>query len=280
MDKHFIDIGPEGHRYGYKSSKGSRYVEKSLWLDTTPDEFRLLFHGYNETTESVWCKVEEHEGCKIHFPHVTTSLIPVFWGSDGRLPAYSKDRRTARSVSYSVAGLFEDLRDQGPLDILAHSMGSYVLWCGLVKYRGTPFLRDVRFMAPDIASIHFTDNSRFQTIRNHACRSLGGSSVTVYYNPKDIALELSNAVRVFSALDDRMGRCPPPLEEARVVMTDLGVLNYVDCSGIAPLMDPSLGHSYFLSGPYGIPSLIWLHWATGYDESLASLSQRITMALT
>ena len=180
------------------------------------------------------------------------NVVVFSWPSDGSavpLMSYYSDREDARVSGPAVARAFLKLRDfieqmpdsdycQRRIHLLAHSMGNYVLRNGLqaliAKDRDSliRLFDQIMLAAPD------EDDDTFE--HEHKLRLLPriGRQVTVYYNPTDRALLISDKTK---ANPDRLGSDGPRLVDLlpkKVVL--------VDCRNVAASADRWIHHGYFV----------------------------------
>lgn len=180
------------------------------------------------------------------------NVVVFSWPSDGSaIPwmSYYSDREDARVSGPAVARAFlklkdfiEDLSDdaycQRRLHLLAHSMGNYVLRQGLqaliAKDRDSlvRLFDQIMLAAPDEDDDTFEHDTKLRLLPRI------GRQVTVYYNPTDKALLISDKTK---ANPDRLGSDGPRLVDLlpkKVVL--------VDCRVAAPAADRWAHHGYYI----------------------------------
>ncbi len=180
------------------------------------------------------------------------NLVVFSWPSDGqKVPfmSYYSDREDARASGPAFARSFLKLRDwltELPADqycrrgihLLTHSMGAYVLRHGLqaliAKDRTALFrlFEQILLAAPD------EDDDAFE--RDDKLKALPqlGRQVTVYFNPNDKGLVVSDLTK---ANPDRLGSDGP-----RMVDMLPKKVAPVDCREVAGDADPFIEHSYYI----------------------------------
>jgi esterase/lipase superfamily enzyme len=180
------------------------------------------------------------------------NVVVFSWPSDGEavpLMSYYSDREDARASGPALARAFLKLREfllkmrvedrcERSIHLLAHSMGAYVLRQGLQALIAkepdslTRAFDQILLAAPD------EDDDTFE--RDDKLRPLPrlGRQVTVYFNPADRALTISDKTK---ANPDRLGSDGPRMVDLlpkKVVL--------VDCRNVARHADPTVQHSYFV----------------------------------
>lgn len=180
------------------------------------------------------------------------NVVVFSWPSDGEATpwmSYYSDREDARASGASVARAFLKFRDfvvaldqqdycQRRVHLLTHSMGAYVLRQALqaliAKNRDglTRLFDQIMLSAPD------EDDDAFETDTKLRLLPRIGRQVTVYYNPNDKGLTVSNLTK---ANPDRLGSDGPRLVDLMPKKVAL-----VDCRVVAGDADPFLEHSYYI----------------------------------
>lgn len=180
------------------------------------------------------------------------NVVVFSWPSDGvAVPwmSYYSDREDARASGPAIARAFLKFRDfvlaldaqdycQRRVHLLAHSMGAYVVrhaLQALLHKDGDSLTRlfdQVMLAAPD------EDDDAFE--RDDKLRLLPriGRQVTVYFNPNDKGLTISDRTK---ANPDRLGSDGPRLVDLLPKKVEL-----VDCRVVAGDADPFVEHSYYL----------------------------------
>ncbi|WP_339913640.1 alpha/beta fold hydrolase [uncultured Brevundimonas sp.] len=174
------------------------------------------------------------------------------WPSDGAavpLMSYYSDREDARASGPAIARAFLKLQEylvqlnaddycQRCLHLLTHSMGAYVLRNALQAVRAkdpralTRTFDQILLAAPD------EDDDAFETDDKLRLLPRLGRQVTVYFNPNDKGLIISDRTKLNP---DRLGSGGPRLIDLipkKVVM--------VDCRRVAGHADPFIEHSYYI----------------------------------
>jgi esterase/lipase superfamily enzyme len=180
------------------------------------------------------------------------NVVVFSWPSDGEavpLMSYYSDREDARASGPSIARAYLKLRDylvqldasdycNRCLHLLTHSMGAYVLRNALQALIAkdpdglTRLFDQIVLAAPD------EDDDAFETDDKLRLLPRLGRQVTVYFNPNDRALVVSDKTK---ANPDRLGSDGPRMIDLipkKVVL--------VDCRNIAGHADPVVQHSYFV----------------------------------
>jgi esterase/lipase superfamily enzyme len=184
-------------------------------------------------------------------PGRPVNVVVFSWPSDGAavpLMSYYSDREDARASGPALARAFLKLRDfllkiqvedrcERSIHLLAHSMGAYVLRQGLQATIAkapdslTRAFDQILLAAPD------EDDDTFEREDKLKLLPRIGRQVTVYFNPADRALTISDKTK---ANPDRLGSDGPRMVDLlpkKVVL--------VDCRNVARHADPTVQHSYF-----------------------------------
>ena len=180
------------------------------------------------------------------------NVVVFSWPSDGSaVPwmSYYSDREDARASGPSVARAFLKFRDfvlalneadycQRRVHLLTHSMGAYVLRQALqaliAKDRDglTRLFDQILLAAPDEDDDAFEHDTKLRLLPRI------GRQVTVYYNPNDKGLTVSDKTK---ANPDRLGSDGPRLVDLIPKKVAL-----VDCRVVAGSADPFIEHSYYV----------------------------------
>jgi esterase/lipase superfamily enzyme len=178
------------------------------------------------------------------------NVVVFSWPSDGAavpLMSYYSDREDARASGPALARAYlrlkafvtDDLgRDeycQRCLHLMAHSMGAYVLRNGLQAIRAKEPRGLVRLFDQILLAAPDEDDDTFE--RDDKLKLLPhlGRQVTVYFNPRDRALVISDTTK---GNPDRLGSDGPRLIDLipkKVVL--------VDCRNVAAVADARALHS-------------------------------------
>ena len=179
------------------------------------------------------------------------NVVVFSWPSDGEavpLMSYYSDREDARASGPALARTFLKLREflfkmsvedrcQRSIHLLAHSMGAYVLRQGLQATIAkqpdslTRAFDQILLAAPDEDDDTFERDDKLKLLPRL------GRQVTVYFNPADRALTISDKTK---ANPDRLGSDGPRMVDLlpkKVVL--------VDCRNVARHADPTVQHGYF-----------------------------------
>lgn len=211
----------------------------------------VFIHGFNVTfTGALTAGALLAQGLKAEGR--TVNIVVFSWPSDGSavpLMSYYSDREDARVTGPAVARAFLKLREyvlalpdadycQRRVHLLAHSMGAYVLRNSvqalLAKDRDSlvRLFDQIMLAAPD------EDDDTFEHDYKLRCLPRLGRQVTVYFNPNDKGLLVSDKTK---ANPDRLGSDGPRLVDLipkKVVL--------VDCRHVADSADRFIEHSYYI----------------------------------
>lgn len=214
----------------------------------------VFIHGFNVTfTGALEAGARLADSMVIDGRRV--NLVVFSWPSDGQavpLMSYYSDREDARASGPALARAYLKLRDylvkldaeeycQRRLHLLAHSMGNYVLRQGLQALIAKEpdalnrFFDQILMAAPDEDDDAFEHDSKLRLLPRL------GRQVTVYFNPNDRALLVSDKTK---SNPDRLGSDGPRLIDMipkKVVL--------VDCRNVAGDADPLSLHSYYIRSP-------------------------------
>lgn len=180
------------------------------------------------------------------------NLVVFSWPSDGAaVPwmSYYSDREDARASGPAIARAFLKFRDfvlalnqqdycQRRVHLLTHSMGAYVLRHALQALLAkdqtglTRLFDQIMLAAPD------EDDDAFETDAKLRQLPRIGRQVTVYFNPNDKGLTVSDKTK---ANPDRLGSDGPRLVDMIPKKVEL-----VDCRVVASAADPFVEHSYYI----------------------------------
>ena len=211
----------------------------------------VFIHGYNVTFTGA-LQAGAHLARDVKVQGRPVNVVVFSWPSDGAavpLMSYYSDREDARASGPSIARAFLKLRDylielpeddycNRCLHLLAHSMGAYVLRNALQALLAkdsealTRVFDQIMLAAPD------EDDDAFETETKLKLLPRLGRQVTVYYNPNDKGLIISDKTK---ANPDRLGSDGPRLIDLipkKVVL--------VDCRNVAGHADPFVEHSYYI----------------------------------
>lgn len=179
------------------------------------------------------------------------NVVVFSWPSDGEavpFMSYYSDREDARASGPALARTYlklrdflEQLRDADRCDrsihLMAHSMGAYVLRQGLQAALAKDpdglvrIFDQILLAAPDEDDDTFEQDSKLKPLPRI------GRQVTVYFNPSDRALVISDKTK---GNPDRLGSDGPRLIDMlpkKVVL--------VDCRNVAGDADALVQHSYY-----------------------------------
>lgn len=183
------------------------------------------------------------------------NIVVFSWPSEGQaIPymSYYSDREDARASGPALARTYLKLRDyleelkrpdycERRLHLMAHSMGAYVLRQGLQAALAkeptalTRVFHEIMLAAPD------EDDDTFELDTKLRLLPRLGRQVTVYFNPDDRALLISDKTK---SNPDRLGSDGPRLIDLipkKIVL--------VDCRQVGKHADPLVLHSYYIRSP-------------------------------
>lgn len=217
-------------------------------MSTGPSDTLVFIHGYNVTfPEALAAAAKLARDVRVQDRPVNVVLFS--WPSDGsKAPfmAYYSDREDARATGPALARAFLKLRDflielkpadycNRCLHLLTHSMGAYVLRNGLQALIAkdpnglTRVFDQIMLAAPDEDDDTFEHESKLKLLPRL------GRQVTVYFNPNDKALVISDKTK---ANPDRLGSDGPRLVDLipkKIVL--------VDCRNVG---DGFVEHGYYV----------------------------------
>lgn len=228
-----------------------RFLDELRTLMSGERSDTLVFiHGFNVTFTGALAAAARL-GETVTVDGRPVNMVVFSWPSDGEavpLMSYYSDREDARASGPAIARAFLKLRDYltalPPSDyclrclhLLTHSMGAYVLRNALQALIAkdqdalTRVFDQIMLAAPD------EDDDAFETDKKLALLPRLGRQVTVYFNPNDKALVISDKTK---ANPDRLGSDGPRLID---MMPKKVVL--VDCRNISGHADPIVEHGYY-----------------------------------
>jgi esterase/lipase superfamily enzyme len=211
----------------------------------------VFIHGFNVTFRGALEAGARLAG-ELSVEGRPVNIVVFSWPSDGQavpLMSYYSDREDARASGAALARAYLKLRDyivkldsvefcDRRLHLLAHSMGAYVLRQGLQALIAkdpnalTRFFDQIMLAAPD------EDDDAFESPQKLELLPRLGRQVTVYFNPNDRALVVSDKTK---SNPDRLGSDGPRLIDLipkKIVL--------VDCRNVAGDADPLVHHSYYI----------------------------------
>ncbi|WP_297508104.1 alpha/beta fold hydrolase [uncultured Caulobacter sp.] len=183
------------------------------------------------------------------------NVVVFSWPSDGEavpFMSYYSDREDARASGPALARTYLKLREflgklraedhcQRSIHLMTHSMGAYVLRHGLQAALAKDsdslarIFDQILLAAPDEDDDAFEQDGKLKPLPRI------GRQVTVYFNPCDQALLISDKTK---GNPDRLGSDGPRLIDMlpkKVVL--------VDCRNVAGDADPLIQHSYYAHSP-------------------------------
>lgn len=212
----------------------------------------VFIHGFNVTFMSALTAAAELAR-EVKIGDHSLNVVLFSWPSDGKtvpLMSYYSDREDARVSGPAVAraylklkefvsGLKRDDHCQQRLHLLAHSMGNYVLRQGLQAVCAKDSKALVRLFDQIILASADEDDDAFEEDDKLKCLPALARQVTVYHNPNDLALVVSDKTKTNP---DRLGSDGPRLIDLlpkKVVI--------VDCRNVAKGADEKVQHSYYIN---------------------------------
>ena len=262
-----VHVYPEGRRDpdaqtdpDITKTGGGRFLEALRGLmNAEPRNDTLVFiHGFNVGfPEAIEAGAKLAREIRIDAaagaPGERLNVVVFSWPSDGeKVPfmSYYSDREDARASGPALARAFLKLteflrqldRDAYCLrsvHLMAHSMGAYVLRQGLqavIAKQPDGLVRvfdQILLCSPDEDDDTFEHDTKLKLLPRLAKR------VTVYFNPQDKALWISDKTK---ANPDRLGA-----DGARLVDLLPKKVAMVDCRRVAGVADPKIEHSYYVS---------------------------------
>lgn len=224
---------------------------QAVMSDGPKTDTLVFIHGFNVTFEGA-LKAGTLLAQSLKVGGKPVNIVVFSWPSDGKaipLMSYYSDREDARVTGPAVARAFLKLRDyvlalkddeycQRCIHLLAHSMGAYVLRNAvqalIAKDRDslTRLFDQILLAAPD------EDDDTFEVDTKLRLLPRIGRQVTVYFNPRDKGLLVSDKTK---ANPDRLGSDGP-----RMVDLIPKKIVSVDCGVVAGDADPFIEHSYYL----------------------------------
>ena len=241
--------------------KGEEVLGSKRFLDSLHERMAggatdtlIFIHGFNVSfLEALAAGADLAR--EIRVGEAPLNVVVFSWPSDGEMiPAmsYYSDREDARATGPAIARAFLKLRDfiakeltaddycQRRLHLMAHSMGCYALRQGLQAIIAkeprslTRLFEQILLASPDEDDDTFECEDKLKPLPSL------GRQVTVYHNPHDRALLISDKTK---ANPDRLGSDGPRLIDVlpkKVVV--------VDCRTIA-MVDRKAQHSYYVHSP-------------------------------
>jgi len=242
-----------------RKTGGGQFLESLRGLMAAKRSDTLVFiHGFNVTFNGAMeagARLAREVRVHTDAGETPVNVVVFSWPSDGEavpLMSYYSDREDARASGPALARAFLKLSDfllalkveehcERCLHLMAHSMGAYVLRQGLqalIAKQPDSLKRvfdQILLASPD------EDDDTFE--HDHKLKLLPriGRRVTVYFNPNDKALTISDKTK---ANPDRLGSDGPRLIDLLPKKVIL-----VDCRKVAGRGDPHIEHSFFIRSP-------------------------------
>ena len=250
-----VEVYPEEATENGFTLKGSDRFLRELHRCMAGDRSDTLvfIHGFNVSFMGALAAGAELAR-EVQFDGRALNVVVFSWPSDGAavpLMSYYSDREDARASGPALARAFLRLKtfvteELGPNDycqrqlhLLAHSMGVYVLRNGLQAVIAKEPKSLVRLFDQILLAAPDEDDDTFEKDDKLKPLPYIGRQVTVYFNPRDRALLISDKTK---ANPDRLGSDGPRLVDMlpkKVVL--------VDCRNIAAGADERSLHSYYIN---------------------------------
>lgn len=250
-----VDVFPEEANESGFVVKGSDRFLKDLHTSMAGErsDTLIFIHGFNVSFMGA-LKAGAQLARQVRIDGRPLNIVVFSWPSDGAavpLMSYYSDREDARVSGPALARAFLRLKQfvtddlareeycQRCVHLLAHSMGAYVLRNGLQAVIAKDPKSLVRLFDQVILAAPDEDDDTFE--RDDRLKPLPAIArqVTVYFNPKDRALLVSDKTK---AIPDRLGSDGPRLIDMlpkKVVL--------VDCRNVAEAADALAQHSYYIN---------------------------------
>lgn len=211
----------------------------------------VFIHGYNVSFTGA-LQAGALLGQSLSVGGHPVNVVLFSWPSDGEcVPwmSYYSDREDARASGPAIARAFLKFRDfvlalnakdycQRRVHLLAHSMGAYVLRHALQALLHKDRESLTRLFDQIMLAAADEDDDAFEHEDKLKLLPRIGRQVTVYFNPNDKGLTISDATK---ANPDRLGSDGPRLVDLLPKKVEL-----VDCRVVAGDADPFVEHSYYI----------------------------------
>lgn len=259
LDQYTLTVADEKLDVGSANAAVNDFSGQQLGSKTVFEEIRkkmketkqdcvIFIHGFNYTFQEA---IQRTAQIKQFYNELPMIFFLFTWPSDGSMlpfKAYASDRDDARASGVAIGrGLmkFADfLREVKPEDycgqnihLFAHSMGNYVLRWALQGMKSTSgnqarrLLEQIVLFAADEDDDAFEHEYKLQTLPDL------GRRVTVYHNPGDRALVISDFTK---NNPDRLGAGGP--RNSRALPDKVSVVN---CESAIRLKEDITGHQYY-----------------------------------
>lgn len=251
LDSVFVYPDRKGETNIAKTGGGRFLNDLRLAMSGERSDTLVFIHGFNVTFNGA-IDAAARLAEEVTVGGRRLNVVVFSWPSDGAavpLMSYYSDREDARASGPAVARAFLKLREylvalpdaeycQRCLHLLTHSMGAYVLRNGLQAVIAkdpkslTRLFDQIMLAAPD------EDDDAFETEAKLLHLPRIGRQVTVYFNPNDKGLVISDKTKTNP---DRLGSDGPRLVDLipkKVVL--------VDCRNVAGDADRFIEHSYYV----------------------------------
>jgi len=248
-----ITVYEENHAPEIRQTGGGAFMDDlRARMSSRRSDTLVFIHGYNVSfNDALKSAALLAQDLRIEGREV--NIVLFSWPSDGAmvpLMSYYSDREDARASGPAIARAFLKLQEylsalsetdycERYLHLLTHSMGAYVLRNALQALIAkdpkslTRTFDQILMAAPDEDDDAFEQEAKLKLLPRLA------RQVTVYFNPHDLALLISDKTK---SNPDRLGSDGPRLVDLLPKKVSL-----VDCSNVARHADRTIGHSYFLN---------------------------------
>ncbi|GAA0654725.1 alpha/beta hydrolase [Brevundimonas lenta] len=236
-----------------KKTGGGMFMEAlhKVMTGTKRTDTLVFIHGFNVSfTGALTAGALLAQSLKVEGRPV--NIVVFSWPSDGTavpLMSYYSDREDARVSGPAVARAFLKLKEfieempeeeycQRRIHLLAHSMGNYVLRNGLQALIAKDKDSLIRLFDQILMAAPDEDDDTFEHDTKLRLLPRIGRQVTVYYNPTDRALLISDKTK---ANPDRLGSDGPRLVDLipkKVIL--------IDARHVARGADRWVHHGYFV----------------------------------
>jgi esterase/lipase superfamily enzyme len=230
---------------------GSQAVFDEVRQDmaSTRQDCCIFIHGFNTDFRSA---LQTAARLKAFYAARPMAIFVFTWPSDGSMlpfKAYASDRDDARAsgtafgrglqkLAHFLRGVSRDEYCEQRIHLLAHSMGNYVLrWA--VQNIATSSGSGLRRLLDQVL-LFAADEDDDAIELDHKLKALPDMArrVTVYHNPSDKALVVSDATK---GNPDRLGAGGP--RNARALPDKVSVVN---CEPTLSFKEDATGHGYYL----------------------------------
>lgn len=251
-----LDIGQENAKQNHFDSQvlGSRRVFETVRQEmlTKKQDCVIFIHGFNHSFHKA---IQQVAQIKQFYAEIPMTYFLFTWPSDGSLlpfKAYASDRDDARASGVALGRGLQKfanfLRGTNPeefcrqnVHLFAHSMGNYALRWAIQNIKSTSGNNLRRLLDQVILFAADEDNDAFEFDYKFELLPSMAKNVTIYHNPDDKALVLSDYTK---GNPDRLGAGGP--RNSRVLPDKVSVVN---CAPVINFKDDPTGHQYYKQNP-------------------------------